>query len=429
MEVVAPLVDTFNATGKLAARPRVCGPVVLRALAFDPEPGRTHQAPSRQAIPTSPRTRPPWPCSRSVNGRPISRGRRRPPCRSRSAPWSTSPCCGMPTTQGAISTSRPEGKALKAFLQACRRSISRTQGRRRSSPTPWSPCSTPWPPQPGLITSGKRETALITAATTSLATALEKITNATLDGLNTDDVEQIVDSCAKLRGRNPAGGHRTVLDDPKLFYIDGPDGPEPEVVERVGEAAHRPDPAGLGRRARPRSTCPRPSRRTASRRWCAPRWRRSATIQPSCISRATAKPASRRCSPTWRPRSPRRRCRNQSRPLSPRRPRSCSRPPDRRMDTLWPDDGLDPAQNLARGAVVAALDAVAGVAGGTGGISPFTTADMVSIADAVVGLGRAKPGLMSINPGGFPISRSPSTPCCSRLAQQKASASSRRRTW
>ena len=71
----------------------------------------------------------------------------------------------------------------------------------------------------------------------------------------------------------------------------------------------------------------------------------------------------------------------------------------RNMDTLWPGNSLDPKQNLARGAVVAALDAIAGMAGGPGGLSAFTTDDVVKLADAVVDSVATNPRLMDALPG------------------------------
>ena len=321
---------------------------------------------------------------------------------------------------GAISTSRPEGKALKAFLQALQTvDFAHASTTTIITDTMVAVLDTV-AAQPGLITSGKRETALITAATTSLATALKKIPIATLDGLNTNDVEQLSFIAQSFAAATLRAGAETVLDNPKLFYIDGPDGPETKVVEQVGKAfIDLILPVSVGGQAKidlssavsangfetlVRATLAAVGNNPAilhlqgdSETRLSPLLADLATsfakaTLPKSVQAAFAETAAIVLSAT-----------------------------DRHMDTLWPNNSLDPAQNLARGAVVAALDAVAGIAGGTGGISAFTTADMVSIADAVVASVAQNPKLMSINPGGNPYLKVALDAMLQALAQQSVS--------
>ena len=67
----------------------------------------------------------------------------------------------------------------------------------------------------------------------------------------------------------------------------------------------------------------------------------------------------------------------------------------RHLDTLWPGGSLAPADNLARGAAVAAFNAIAADLAGAG-FSGFTTADVVALVDAVVMSVADNPALMKL---------------------------------
>ena len=235
--------------------------------------------------------------------------------------------------------------------------------------------------------------------------------------MNTDDVEHLSFIAQSLAAATLRAGAETVLNDPQLFYIDGPSGPETKAVEQVGKAfIDLILPTSVGGQAKidlslavsatgfetlMRSTLAAVGNNPGLLHFEGDGEKRlsplladlatsfSKTQLPNSIQAAFAETAAIVVSAT-----------------------------DRHMDTLWPNNSLDPAQNLARGAVVAAIDAVTGFAGGSGGFSAFATQDMISIADAVVASVANNPKLMDINPGGSPHLKAALEAMLQALAQQ-----------
>jgi hypothetical protein len=319
---------------------------------------------------------------------------------------------------GAISTSRPEGKALKAFLTAMQDvDFAHAKTTQIVTDTMVAVLDTV-AAYPGVITNGERESLLIKATTTSIAGAIKKIPAATLDSLNTNEVEKLSFIAQSLAAATLRAGAATVLDNPKLFYIDTPQGPQTRIVEQVGntfmdlilpvevggqgkidvagaisakgfEMLLRSALAAVGNNIEILHLQGDNEKKRLSPLLAALATAFSKAPLPSSVQAAFSETAAIVISAT-----------------------------DRNIDTLWPDKSLDPSQNLARGAVVVSLDAIAEIAVGAGGLSAFTTEDVVRLADAVVASVAKNPRLMDALPGGDPYLKVAVEAMLKALAQQ-----------
>ena len=303
---------------------------------------------------------------------------------------------------GAISTSRPAGKALQAFLHSFQTVDFAHAGKAKLASDLMVAMLDTVANQPNLIVGGQKETALVTASTKALADAIQKIPPATLDGLFSGQSEQLTAVLGTTLSATLRAGADTVLTNPKLFFIGSPESPETAVMEHVSKVfvdlvlptfvggqtkidlARAVSPAGL--ETLMRATLAAVGNNPGILHVSGDTERRlsplladlaasfSNAAVPTNAQAAFAEVAAIVVSAT-----------------------------DRHMDTLWPNNNLDPAQNLARGAAVAALDTLTQNAGGGSGFAAFSSQDVVSLANAVIASVADNPALMSIKaPGADP---------------------------
>jgi hypothetical protein len=139
---------------------------------------------------------------------------------------------------GAISTSRPEGRALKSFLDA----IVAANIDFAHAPTASLAAGVmvalldTVAAQPRLVAGGKQEEALVTAATTAMAQAINRIPAATLAGLDTDDASMVLSVVQGVVAATLRASAQTVLANPKLFYTGNENNPRTKFVEEVGKS-------------------------------------------------------------------------------------------------------------------------------------------------------------------------------------------------
>ena len=299
---------------------------------------------------------------------------------------------------GAVATNRPEGKALRAFLQSIQSvDFAQTSVTTIAADLMVAVLDTV-SKQSGLIVGGPREQALVAATTTAMAGAIKKIAAATLSSLNTQQTEQLSIIVRTVAASTLRAGADTVLNNPKLFYVDTADGPQTKVVEQVGKAfidLALPVQAGGQEKLDVTTVISPGGLQTLIR----------ATLAAVGNNPGILKfdgDIERRLSPLIADLAT-----SFSKAALPTTVQSAFAEAtaivvgatDRHIDTLWPNNSTDPAQNLARGAVVAALDALAGTGSGGNGFSALATKDVVTITQAVVGAVGSNPALMNLKTG------------------------------
>jgi hypothetical protein len=298
---------------------------------------------------------------------------------------------------GAVATNRPEGKALRAFLQSLENvDFAHTTVATIATDLMVAVLDTV-ASQPKLIVGGKREEALVTAVTTAMAGAIQKIPPATLDSLDTLHTEQLSAILQTVAAATLRAGVDTVLNDPKLFYVDTPDGPRTKVVEQVGKAlADLALPTAAGGQAMIDLAAAVSSGglETLARAALAAVGNNPAILHLDGDTEKRLSPLLADLATSF------------SKATLPATTQAAFaevaavvvQATDRHMDTLWPNNSNDPAQNLARSAVVATLDTLATIGAGDG-FSAFTTKDVVAIANAAIAAVADNPALMNIRAG------------------------------
>lgn len=300
---------------------------------------------------------------------------------------------------GAISTNHPEGKALQAFLQSIQSVDFAHEATAKIASDLMVVVLDTVASQPKLIAGGQRETALVTATTTALAGVIKNIPAATLDSLDTLKTEQLTAILQTALAATLRAGVDTVLNDPKLFYVDTPDGPQTKVVEQVGTTfADLVLPASVGGKATiDLAAAVSPTGlQTLVRATLAAVGNNPAILHMDGDTEKRLSPLLADLATSF------------SKAAVPASAQAAFAEvaaivvgaTDRHMDTLWPNNSLDPDQNLARGAAVAALDVIVANPGGGSGFSTLTTTDVVSVANAVIASVADNPALMSIKVGG-----------------------------
>lgn len=299
---------------------------------------------------------------------------------------------------GAVSTSRREGKALKAFLTAMQKVDFAHARKTEIITSAMIAVLDTVAANPALITNGERETALVKAATSSLGDAIGKLPPAILDNLNPTEMENLSYIAQSLAAATLRAGAATVFENPKLFNIDGPEGAETKVVEQVGKAfLDLMLPVKVGGQAKidVRGAVSAKGFETLVRAALAAVGDNPEVFQLQGDGAKRLSPLLADLAMEFS-KAPLPSSGNAAFAETAAIVVTASA---RNMETLWPNRSLDPAQNLARGAVVTALDAITGIAGGAGGISAFTTGDVVRLADAVVASVATNPRLMDALPG------------------------------
>jgi hypothetical protein len=294
---------------------------------------------------------------------------------------------------GAISTSRPEGRALRGFLEA----INAADIDFAHAPTASLTAGVmvalldTVAAQPRLVAGGKQEEALVKAAATAVAKAVNQIPPATLAGLSTDDSAHVLNVVQAVVAATLRAGGQTVLAHPALFHIGADTGRQAKVVEQVGRSfLDLVLPEAVGGQASIKL---------------------GAVVTPAGLEtmlRAALSAVGE--NPTILPLNDT--AHNRLQPLLADLATSLSRSPlpaaqsaladvaaivldatARHLDTLWPDSSLSAADNVARGAAIAAIQAISSDIAGTG-YSGFRTADIVALAGVAVAAVVDNPALM-----------------------------------
>jgi hypothetical protein len=303
---------------------------------------------------------------------------------------------------GAIATNRPEGRALRGFLQSLdtvKIDFAHASTAAIASGIMVALLDTV-SADPRLVAGGAREEALVKATTSALAGAIKNIPQGVLDGLNTRQSEALTSVVQTVMAATLRAASATVLNDPKLFYVGTPDSPETKVVEQVGQAFAAmvlpPEVGGLGKidlaSAVSSSGLEKMVRATLAAVGDNPALLHldGATekrLTPLLADLATS--LSKAAIPS----------------IDAALPEAVSivlGATSRHIDTLWPNNSTDPTQNLARGAAVAALGAITADVGKGTGFSGFTTSDVTALINAVVASVIDNPGVMKLTIGGGP---------------------------